>query len=52
MKETKKTTKKVVKKENKEDKRIQDLEEIVVGMGARLKVMEELYKRVKTRMGL
>jgi hypothetical protein len=54
MKETKKTTKKAVKKteRRKEDKRVQDLEEIVVGMGARLEEMERLYSRVKQRLGL
>ena len=58
MKATKKEVKKKVvkKKETKErrkdDKRIRDLEEIVVGVGKKLGDLEVLYKRVKGRLGL
>ena len=58
MKATKKEVKKkVVKKKEtnerrKDDKRTRDLEEIVVGMGKRLGDLENLYKRVKDRLGL
>ena len=58
MKETKKKemAKKTVKKKEtklkKEDKRIQDLEEIVIGMGARMTILENLCKRISKRMEL
>ena len=50
---TKKTTKKTIDKERrKEDKRIQDLEEIIIGMGARMTILENLTERIRQRMGL
>ena len=62
MKPTKKDVKKVTKKKvtnkketnqrRKEDTRIRDLEEVVVGMGAKLNVLESLYKKVKQRLGI
>ena len=53
MKPTKKVAKeeKVVK-EDKENKEIKMLQEIVIGMGARLTVIESLCKKVKQRLGL
>ena len=50
---TKKTTKKSKDTERrKEDKRIQDLEEIIIGIGARMTILENISEKIKKRMGL
>ena len=60
MKPTKKEVEEAKKKAKSVEKKpkdttsedIKDLQEIVVGMGERLSDLENLYKRVKSRLGI
>ena len=50
MKPTKK--KETTKKTTKKDDRLTDLEGIVIGLGGRVKELENILERVRKRMGL